>query len=572
MTMPARILSCSVTAAGDQICRELGYEHVSGDLAETVRARWNDVDGFVLVIAVGAAVRIVGPLLGSKADDPAVVCVDDAGRHAVAVLGGHRRGANALAREVASLIGAEPVITAATDTLGAVALDELVGFTAAGDVAGVTAAMLAGARPVLENELGWPVPARLEAACQVGETGGLLRIVVTDEASGVAAEAAGVVVLAPASLVAGIGCSRGAPSEEVATALDAALALAGRSRAALACIATIDRRAAEPALVALGLPIRTFPPGALAEVAVPTPSPIVEAAVGTASVSEAAALLAAGPGSELVLTKQVSPHSTVALARRRQPIGRLALVGLGPGSARLRVPAAGAAVREADTVIGYEGYIELCADLLDCSKDVLGSPIGAEVERARIAVERATKGHSVAVVCSGDAGVYAMASLVIEEGGDSPGYEIKVVPGVTAALAAAACLGAPLGHDHVVISLSDLLTPWDAILRRVEAARDADLVIVLYNPRSKQRHWQLGTVRDLLSVTRAPSTPVGIVTDAGRPCEHVTVTTLGDLDEELVGMTTCVIIGSSATRVLGGRMVTPRGYRRGEPPAPQRVE
>jgi cobalt-precorrin 5A hydrolase/precorrin-3B C17-methyltransferase len=157
-----------------------------------------------------------------------------------------------------------------------------------------------------------------------------------------------------------------------------------------------------------------------------------------------------------------------------------------------------------------------------------------------------------------------MASLVFEESADTA-VTVTVVPGVTAALAAAAALGAPLGHDHLVLSLSDLLTPWDVIVRRVIAARDSDLVIALYNPRSKARDWQLGAVRDLLLERRAPDTPVGIATDVGRPAASTSITTLAGLDPDLVGMTTCVIIGSSSTRVIGGRMVTPRGYRRDRP-------
>jgi cobalt-precorrin 5A hydrolase/precorrin-3B C17-methyltransferase len=155
-----------------------------------------------------------------------------------------------------------------------------------------------------------------------------------------------------------------------------------------------------------------------------------------------------------------------------------------------------------------------------------------------------------------------MASIALElAAAEAPDIEVEVVPGVTAALAAAAALGAPLGHDHVSISLSDLLTPWDAIERRLRAAAEADLVVALYNPRSRGRDWQLEAARSLLLECRAPSTPVGVVTDAARPGQTVTLTTLADLDPQQVGMTTCVVVGSSATRVVAGRMVTPRGYQ-----------
>jgi cobalt-precorrin 5A hydrolase/precorrin-3B C17-methyltransferase len=291
---------------------------------------------------------------------------------------------------------------------------------------------------------------------------------------------------------------------------------------------------------------------------VPTPSEVVRAAVGTPSVAEAAALSAAGPGATLVVRKQAGPHATVAIARRRGPRGRLSVVGLGPGHPLHRTPAAERAVRRAEVVIGYGPYVDACAELLSAGQEIVRSPIGDEVVRAKQAVAEAEAGRTVAVVCSGDAGIYAMASLVLELGGD---VEVEVVPGVTAALAAAALLGAPLGHDHAVVSLSDLLTPWEAIEARVRAAAAADLVVVLYNPRSRGRHWQLDAVRDLLLAHRSPATPVGVVTDATRPDQAVVVTTLGDLDPATVGMTTCVIIGSSTTTVIGGRMVTPRGYR-----------
>jgi precorrin-3B C17-methyltransferase len=236
------------------------------------------------------------------------------------------------------------------------------------------------------------------------------------------------------------------------------------------------------------------------------------------------------------------------------------VVGLGPGDPASRTPAAETAVRRAEVVIGYGPYVDACADLLTPSQEVVRSPIGDEAVRAKQAVAEAAAGRRVALVCSGDAGVYGMASLTLEIAGDA-GVDVEVVPGVTAALAAAALLGAPLGHDHVLISLSDLLTPWSAIEARLRAAAVADLVVALYNPRSRGRTWQLDAARDILLEHRSPSTPVGVVTDATRPGQAVTITTLRGLDPDDVGMTTCVVIGSSTTRTIAGRMVTPRGYQ-----------
>jgi cobalt-precorrin 5A hydrolase/precorrin-3B C17-methyltransferase len=543
------VVAVSVTEAGRALAGRLPYEHVHGDAAGTVRARWDDTDAFVLFLASGAAVRLVAPLLRDKRTDPAVVCVDEAGRFAVALVGGHDGGGNALANDVAGLLGAEPVITTATDAVGMAGLDTLPGFVVRGDVAGVTTAMLDGRAPVVERTLPWPVP--------LASGDGPARVIVTDRAM---IPSPGEVVLHPPSLVVGVGTSLGAPPDELASLVDDALA--GLARQSVAEVATIDRRLTEPAVVALGLPIATFTAEQLARVDVPTPSAEVSAAVGTPSVAEAAALLAAGPGAELVVPKRKSAAGTVAVARRATPKGHLAIVGLGPGLPEHRTPAAAAAVRKAEVVVGYRPYVDQCADLLAPHHDVVRSPIGSEVDRARIAVEAAAAGRRVALVCSGDAGVYAMASITFEVIGDSgAAVDVEVVPGVTASLAAAAALGAPLGHDHVLISLSDLLTPWDVIEQRVRAAAEADLVVAFYNPRSKGRSWQLDAARRILLERRAPTTPVGIVTDAARPDQRITLTTLGDFDAELVTMTTCVVIGSSTTTVVNGRMVTPRGYK-----------
>jgi cobalt-precorrin 5A hydrolase/precorrin-3B C17-methyltransferase len=546
----------SVTERGRLLATRLPFEHTHGDAGATVRARWRDADAFVLVLATGAAVRIVAPLLEDKETDPAVVSLDDAGRYAVALCGGHGGGANGLARQVASLVGAEPVVTTATDATGTCPLDALPGFRADGDVAGVTAAMLDGRAPVVENVLSWPLPSTLAVGA------GPERLLVTDR---VVENGRGVAILRPPSLVAGVGTSIAAPPDEVVGLLEATLAEAALDAASVSEVATIDRRADEPAVHALGRPLRLFPADALGNVSVPTPSVTVQSAVGTPSVAEAAALLAAGPGAELVVAKRTSPHAALAVARRQRPRGYLAVVGLGPGDARHRTPAADSAVRHCDVVVGYGPYVDQCAELVGPHHEVVRSPIGSEEDRARRAVEEARAGRRVALVCSGDAGIYAMASVAVEQAAASDGeawaIDFEVVPGITAATAAAAVLGAPLGHDHAAISLSDLLTPWATIESRLQAVAAADLVVSLYNPRSRGRPWQLDAARRILLGHRAPSTPVGVATDLSRDGERVRLTTLAELDSEEVGMTTCVVVGSSATRVSNGRMVTPRGYR-----------
>ncbi len=549
------VLACSVTAAGAAVARRLPFEHRHGDLVATVAARWTEVDGFVLVCAAGIAVRAIAPLLTGKVNDPAVVAVDDRARWAIALAGGHQGGGNDLARHVAALVGAEAVVTTATDAAGLPALDALPGFTAEGDVAAVTRRWLDGAPPTVAADpplTRWPPPLPPGAG----------PVLLTDRAG---APATGHVYLRPRSLVLGVGSSAGADPAGLLRLVDAALCDAGLHPGAVGLVATVEAKRHEPAVTGLAerfaVPLRALPAAALAAVATPNPSPAVAAAVGTPSVAEAAALLAAGAGAALVVEKRRSADATVAVARRERPEGHLAVVGLGPGGAAHRTPAAAAAVRHADAVLGYGPYLDLAADLLAPHHTVVRFPIGAEAERCAAALRRAAAGERAALVCSGDPGVYAMASLVCELApahGDPP---VTVVPGVTAALAAAAALGAPLGHDHASVSLSDLLTPWPVIQRRLRAVAAADLVVSLYNPRSQRRTSQLEDALAILAEHRPPPTPAAIVTEVGRPGQRVARTTLDGLDPTDVGMLSLVVVGATTTRWIGDRMVTPRGYQ-----------
>jgi precorrin-2 C(20)-methyltransferase len=242
------------------------------------------------------------------------------------------------------------------------------------------------------------------------------------------------------------------------------------------------------------------------------------------------------------------------------PTGKIWLVGLGPGDAALLTRGAREALESAEVIIGYEGYLKLLGPL-SLRAEMVGSPIGAEKQRASQAIQFAGAGRQVALVSSGDAGVYGMGSLLLETAGDTPAVEMETVPGVTAAVAAAALLGAPLGHDFACLSLSDLLTPWPVIERRLAAVGQGDLVLAIYNPASTRRTWQLPRARDILLQHRPPRTPVGLVDKAYRPGMRIWHTTLGELTTAGVGMETTVIIGNSETRLINGRMVTPRGYK-----------
>ncbi|MEZ0089403.1 precorrin-3B C(17)-methyltransferase [Streptacidiphilus sp. EB129] len=584
-----------VTAAGRQAAARLAASlgdcrvYAEEPVAASVRLAWDECEQLVCFLATGATVRLIAPLLADKRTDPGVVCVDEAGRFAVPLTGGHDGGANALAERIAAVLDAQPVLTTGTDAVGIPGLDTL-GWHYEGDLAAVSRALLDGVPVRLVQDQQHPLPA-LPATVRPDAPADAPRIIVTDRtatgptapadavsrtaeptapasgglAAGTVAAAAPTVLLRPRSLVVGVGASRGASAEEVLGLIADALAEAGLSPHSLDHLATVDAKADEPGLVeaarVLGVRLVAHPAEALAAVDVPNPSDAPLAAVGTPSVAEAAALL--GGGELLVPKRKSAPEGraamcTVAVVRRR-PRGRLALVGLGPGARDLLTPRARTELRRASIIVGLDQYVDQIRDLLRPGTRIEETGLGAEEERARSAVRLAEQGHAVALIGSGDAGVYAMASPALAEAGAD--IDVVGVPGVTAALAASSLLGAPLGHDHVSISLSDLHTPWEVIERRVRAAAEADLVVTFYNPRSRGRDWQLPKALSLLAEHREPSTPVGVAHAISRPDEWHTVTTLAELDVTTVDMTTVVVVGNTASRAVAGRMVTPRGYR-----------
>jgi len=240
------------------------------------------------------------------------------------------------------------------------------------------------------------------------------------------------------------------------------------------------------------------------------------------------------------------------------------VVSLGPGDSAYLAPRAREILERSEVIVGYTTYVGLVDPRILQGKEIVSTGMKKEIERCRAAIGKALEGKNTALVCSGDAGVYGMAGLVLElleQEGLLDRVEVEVVPGIPALCAAAALLGAPLMHDFAVISLSDLLTPWDVIRSRVQSAASADFVIVLYNPRSKKRDWQLGKVREIVLEHRLPSTPVGIVRNAMREDQEVSVATLEELNDSPVDMLSIVVIGNSQTRKLGAKMVTPRGYK-----------
>ncbi|MFQ5624608.1 MAG: precorrin-3B C(17)-methyltransferase, partial [Paracoccaceae bacterium] len=387
----------------------------------------------------------------------------------------------------------------------------------------------------------------------------------------------------------GLGCARGCDAAEMQALVTRTLEAAGIAPGAVACVVSLDLKADESAVIEtarwLDVPLRLFSAAELeAEVArLANPSEVVFAEVGCHGVAEGAALAAAGAGAELVVPKVKSANATCALARADTPItempgrarGRLSLVGIGPGRAAWRTPEATRAIAGADELVGYGLYIDLLGPLA-AGKPRRDFPLGGEEDRCRHALERAGEGRDVALVCSGDAGIYAMGALVFElldrdasAGGVSAAarrVEVVTAPGISALQAAAARAGAPLGHDFCAISLSDLLTPREDILRRVRAAADGDFVVAFYNPVSKRRRTLLAAARDILLAHRPAETPVLLAASLGRDGESLRYVRLDALSVDDVDMLTVVLVGASTSRLTalgeGPRMYTPRGYGR----------
>ncbi|WP_433869708.1 precorrin-3B C(17)-methyltransferase [Saccharopolyspora sp. CA-218241] len=572
----------AVTAAGRRAATELAARLgpdavlVDGPPGPALRRVWDHLDAAVFFLASGAAVRLVAPLLRDKHTDPGIVCVDEARRFAIALAGGHSGGANALAEQVADVLGATPVVTTATDSTGSTPLDELVDLLDAavdGDLAGCGVAVLDGAPVRIENPLGFPLPALPD---NVGpDVVDPQWTVVVDDRRAAPDDEGPTLRLVPRTLVVGVGSERGVDRTEVTETIARLEREHGLDPRAVRAFASVDLKADETGILEavqdLGfwyadgdeLRLLTYPAAELAGIEVPNPSEVVRAEVGTASVAEAAALrgaaeCAAGGPVELVVPK-IKGRGVTAAAARIRPRGRLALVGIGPGAAELRTPRADAELRRASVVVGLDQYLDQVRHLFRPGTEERASGLGAEEARAAEAVSLAREGRAVALIGSGDAGVYAMASPALEQADRD--VEFVGVPGVTAALAASALLGAPLGHDHALISLSDLHTPWEVIERRVRAAAEGDLVVCFYNPRSAQRHWQLGRALELLAEHRPAGTPVGAVHQATRDDQRVWCAPIGEFDPGEVGMFTTVVVGSSQSAMIGGRMVTPRGYR-----------
>ena len=541
---------------------------------------WSSASAFVVVGACGLVTRLIAPLLSGKDRDPAVVVVDPEGRFAIPLLGGHAAGAEQLSQRVAASLGGQAVLTGATAAMGRLNLDsfgQAWGWQRGqGDWSGLMQAAARDSAPLLVEArhgsrrwLDLPAAAGLQTA-PANATATPAMVVDIHSGDGCRWH--------PPSLWLGLGCERHTSLSLLERLVDQTLADLQLAPEAVAGLASIDRKADEPALLALAAqrhwPMRWFDAPRLAAVPVPNPSTAVAQEMGTASVAEAAALLAAGPEAQLLQTKRIERAGSgergaatlaIALAESQwaPQRGQLHLVGSGPGSLDLLTGDARRALAEATVWVGYGLYLDLLEPLRRPDQLRWDGQLTEERARCALALELASQGLNVALVSSGDSGIYAMAGLALElwlaQAADGrPSFVVH--PGISALQLAAARAGAPLMHDFCTISLSDRLTPWAVIERRLQAAAAGDFVVALYNPRSQGRDWQLARAQELLLEGRPAETPVAIARQLGRADEAVSLHSLGELPVEQVDMLTLVLVGNSTSYAQDGRMVTPRGY------------
>lgn len=551
--------------------------------ADRLRALFAEGRAIVGLCAAGILIRVLAPLIGDKTTEPAVIAVAEDGSAVVPLLGGHH-GANELARHLAGALDAPAAITTAGDLRLGAALDAPPpGWRLANpdDAKPVTAALLRGEPARIDPALDWLAGTgiRRDEAAEL-----CLTATIRPRAGGPTK-----LVYHPARLALGVGCERGCPADDLIALAHTTLAEHDLAPAAIAAVVSLDLKADEAAVHALaadlGVSARFFNRQELLAQTdrLANPSTIVAREVGVPGVAEAAALAAAGPEGRLLVEKTKGARATVAIAEAAAPLdagalgrarGRLALVGFGPGGRAWRSREAEMELAAATDWVGYGLYLDLAADL-QAGKFLHRFPLGAEEDRVRAALTLAGEGQNVALVCSGDPGIYAMASLVFEladpDGGDATlpdgarRAEIVVVPGISAVQAAAARAGAMIGHDFCCISLSDLLTPWAVIEARLAAAAEGDFVVALYNPRSLRRRDQLPRALALLRAHRPANTPVIIAHNLGRRDDRMETTTLAGLDPETVDMMSVVLVGATSTRTfIAGdgrrRTYTPRGY------------
>jgi len=537
--------------------RTSGVDVSFTNFGETLRELFTQGTPVIGICAAGILIRTLAPMLSDKRQEPPVLAVAEDGSAVVPLLGG-LGGVNDLARRIAQVLDVKPAITTTGDLrLGTALLSPPPGYHLANpdDAKKFISDLLAGAQVKLEGVAPWLSDSKLPI-----NANGDLTIQVTEH---LVTPAPNCLVYHPATIAIAIDATVNYTDQTLAL-IHQLLADAALTPASIAGIFAPITTAADPAIhavaKALKVPVRFFTSNQLEKLLSQGYSPvqaIAIAATGASPISSAAHIA-------IAIAQQPIDPNTIG-----QPRGRLAIIGTGPGGQEWMSGEVKEILKSATDLVGYKTYLDLIGSLGD-GKQRHESDNREEEARAKMALDLAASGRYVAVVSSGDPGIYAMATAVFEvcDRYAKPEWEtidIHVAPGISAMQAAAAAIGAPLGHDFCVISLSDILKPWSAIAQRIAAAAEADFVIAFYNPVSKDRTWQLAEARNILLQHRTPDTPVVLGRNLGRPGQTVKVITLEELAPTTADMRTVILVGSTKTRIIKRNdgnvwVYTPRRY------------
>ncbi len=545
---------------------------------------WGSGSTFIVVGAIGAVVRIIAPLIADKDNDPAILVLDSRAQNIIPLLGAHKAGAEAFACSLAQDLGGNFVPTGFSRTKEILPIDsfgEAWGWKRTGDKTDWNDFMI-----YLSQQNQIFVEQTAGSTIWNSSKGAVNTFFSSDNrinhgncpVLNIGSAQVQTCSWHPPILWLGIGCEKNTSPALVERAFLEAFQSSCLAKEALAGMATIDIKSNETALKILqekeSLPLRLYSSQELLGIAVPNPSEAVQAEVGTPSVAEAASLLASGNKGVLKFEKHIYRAQenekgavTIAIAESQNSFapqrGQLNLVGSGPGDISFLTNDARFALSRSVVWIGYNRYLDLLEPLRRFDQVRIDSPIKNETKRCRQALQLATEGMHVALISSGDSGIYGMAGLALDlwlAKSKSERPEFKVHPGISSLQMAAAKIGAPLMHDFCAISLSDCLTSWDEIEKRIQAASCSDFVIAFYNPRSRDRDWQLQKAFEILLENRPQNTPVVLARQLGRTEEQVEVHMLDSVTIDKVDMLTILLIGNSKSCFQDGYVFTPRGY------------
>ena len=549
-----------------------------------LKDQWQGNNKLIFVGSIGAVVRLIAPFIRSKENDPAILVTDSKAKNVITLLGGHKQGGDRFASELAAALEAEVICTSDSFTERRIPLDcfgEGWGWKRGGKNVDWRKLMISQSKEqknIVFQGKGSKLWQKLKGCSNFSFLEKNDPISFKNIDLYIGHENRNICSWHPPTIIIGIGCERNTDEKVIQRAINDSLNQNGLSLLSISGLATIDKKNDEIGLLNFSKknewPIYFFSAFELSQVNVPTPSNVVLNEMGTPSVAEAAALLAGDHRGRLIQNKQIyyskeeeSGAVTIALAEVENPFaphkGELHLIGSGPGDLKMLTSDSRQALTRCAVWIGYGPYLNYLESIRGHDQVRIDSKLTFEKDRCQHALDLAKQGVKVGLISSGDSGIYGMAGLALDlwlnERLDSrPLFEVH--PGISSFQMAAAKLGAPFMHDFCSISLSDLLTPWNQIEKRIKSAAIGDFVLAIFNPKSIKRDWQLKKTVDLLLEFRNPSTPVAIARQLGRPEESIEIHTLETLPFDRVDMLTILVIGNSQSVIKNNKFLTPRGY------------